>query len=116
MDDLSKSKIEHLYAIVFRDHDVAWFYIAMDHTPFMGGRNGACDLVDQVHDFGTVDKIFTDHRSQICAIDILHNDELVLPNLFDVVDGADVGVIETGDGLSLSDQLALCLIIIDKVG
>ena len=102
-DDLGQAEVENLGVAALGDEDVRGLDVAMDDSLGVRGVEGVGDLDGERRAGCRVPA--ADRRSGASAwhaIEILHGDEGFAVLLADVVNGADVGMVERGSGLRLA--------------
>ena len=104
--DLGQPEIEHLGMPALGDKDVARLDVAVNDPFGMRGIQCIGNLNSQSEqDFG-LDGPSRDAMLQGHAVQKLHGDERVTAFLAYVVNGADVGMVQSGSSLSLSLETA----------
>ena len=101
---VSQAEVEHLEAALGIAEDVGALEIAMDDAAAvrMCKRVGRFDRT--ANDGGRVVSARRDTSREASALDVFHRDVGVAVLLADIVDGADVGMIQSGGGASLPHQ------------
>src|ERR1035438_5218071 len=98
----SEAKIEDLGLASHSDHDVRGFDIAVGDAGGVGSIQGIGDLNCEPQQRIQIQRTAGDLVAQDSAVEILHDDESATALLTDVMDGADVGVIQRGGCLRLA--------------
>src|SRR6185437_11683934 len=109
--DLCQAEVQNLGMTAVSYENVCRLDVPMDDAARMCRLKGVSDLNRQSHDLIDIQGMVADQMLQSLSFQILHYDErsaVVLPN---VVDGADIGVIETGSGLGLAPEAAERLLV-----
>ena len=101
-DLFGEAKIEHLDAALVVDHDVGGLEVAMDDSLVVRGREGVGKRVADVDDLVGGQAVSGDDAVERLALDELHGEEVDAAGLFNGVDGDNVGMVERGDGASLT--------------
>ncbi len=104
LGDLRESEIQHLQLPARRDDDVLRFDVTMHDAGGVGRLQRLRRLYADVRHFVGRQRVRSDPLGQTLAVDILHDDEDALVFFADLVDGADVGMVECRGGLGLIDQ------------
>jgi ABC-type microcin C transport system duplicated ATPase subunit YejF len=77
----------------FGDENVCGFDVAMNYSFPMGSLEPCRDPYGNVEEGFSFHRTETDAVLQRCALQVLHSDERTTVSFFDVVDGADVGMV-----------------------
>jgi hypothetical protein len=102
--ELGQPEVEHLDSTIRRDHHVRAFQVAMDDSAIVR----MCKGLGQLH--AVTDHVVDRQRpagdpsAERRAVDDFHRDVGVAVGFADVVDGADVRMIERGRGARLAQQ------------
>ena len=97
-----EAKIEDLGLTALGNHDVGGFDVAMDDARGVGHVQGIGDLDGELQQRIQIQGTAGDLVGQDAAVEVLHDDESAAVLLPDVMDRADVGVIEGGCRLRLA--------------
>ena len=97
-------------------HHVVGFDVAVNDAFTVGFPRSQSDLGRDIKSLSQRARIGCDPLAQALAFDESHRDEQLAVVLVNLVDGADVGVIEGGDGASLVDEARLVLLVLQRVG
>jgi hypothetical protein len=84
-----------------RRHHVAGLEVAVDDTVLVGGRKGVGDLRSDLERLGQGERPLLQRLGERLAAQVLHHEERLALLLPDVVQRADGGVLEGGDGARL---------------
>ena len=103
---LGEAEIEHFHAIARPDEDVGGFDVAVDDARAMRGVQRVGDLGAHVEGGVQAQRTGGEPILQRRALQILHDDERPPVLLADVVDGADVRVVERRRRLRLAREPA----------
>jgi len=96
-DQFGETEIEELHVAALVDHDVRRLQVAMDDSRGMGGSEGVGDG-DAVPECLVDPQPPSMHQAiERLAVDVLHDEEVEVPLAADVVNRADVRVIQRGD-------------------
>src|ERR1700693_6450703 len=98
-----------------RDEDICRLDVAMDDAFGVGGVESAGELHAEIEDGFDVEGLFRDQMLEGVALEKFHGDECAIFTLVDVVDGANVGVVESGGGASLATETFERLRIVSDV-
>src|SRR5438270_11089369 len=106
MRHFGQSKVENLCRATLRDEDVCRLDIAMDNALGMRRieRIGYVNA-DRQQSFG-LKRARADQILQRLAFEIFHDDEGLIALLADVIDRADIGMVQRRGGLSLTAEAA----------
>ena len=100
---LGQAEVEELYLSALRDEDVGRLDVAMDDAVLVRGVERVGDLDAEVEDLVGLERPADDEPVlQRFAFHQLHDDEGLPVRLVDVVDRADVRVLERGSGPRLA--------------
>ena len=105
----SEAKIKDLGLASLGDHDVRGFYVAVDDASSVGRVQGIGDFNCEPQQRIQIERTAGDLVGQESAVNILHDDEGATVLLTDVVDGADVRMIQRGCRLRLTLETAQSL-------
>ncbi len=104
-----EAEIEHLDAVLRTDDDVGGLEIAMDDAPLVRMRQRARDL-RAVPKYGFDGQaVERQHLGERTAVHVLHRDEHAAAGIADLVDGADVRMIEVRGRAGLVEEPAAIL-------
>ena len=106
---LGEAEIEHLHVIARADEDVGGLDVAVDDARGMRGVQRVGDLDAHVEHRGQAQRTGGEPILQRRALQILHDDERPPVLLADVVDGADVRVVQRRRRLRFAREPAQCL-------
>jgi hypothetical protein len=113
--ELGEAEIENFGLTFRRDEDICRLDVAMDDAFGVGGVESTGDLHAEIEDGFDVEGLFRDQMLEGVALEKFHGDECAIFTLVDVVDGANVGVVESGGGASLATETFERLRIVSDV-
>ena len=93
-----QAEIEHLDAVVLRDHDVVGLEIAMEDAPIVRRGQPFGHFRGNAQRVLRRQRLAVHQRAQVLAVDQLHGDPGEALGVTRLVDGDDVGMIEGGGG------------------
>jgi hypothetical protein len=99
-----ESKIQHLHLSSRRDDDVLRLDVAMDDAGGVSLFKRLRRLHANVHHLGGRQRTLRDPLGQTLAVDVWHDDEDAVVFFADLVDRADVGMVQRRGGLGFVDQ------------
>src|SRR5580704_1085472 len=88
----------------FGDENVSGFDVAMDNALGMCGVEAVGNFDGQGENSLVIQGLAGDEMFQGDAIEVLHGDERLVFVLSDVVNGADIGMVESGGGTSFAPE------------
>ena len=88
----------------------------MDNSGFMRGFERICDLDGDLQNLKPWQRFAGDHVLEGGPLQQFHHDEGLSLELVNLVDSADVGMIETGGGAGLALKPFQCLGVADQFG
>ena len=100
--EFRQSEIENLGLASLSDKDIRRFDVTMHNSAGVGGIECVGNLYTQFEQLRGLERATLDHMLQGRAIQILHGDEGLPTLLADVIDGANIGVVESRCGLGLA--------------
>src|SRR5579863_2647014 len=115
MGNFGEAEIENFGVAAFGHEDVCGLDIAVNDAFGVGGVEGVRDFDSQVEEQVQLHGTASDEVLQSLAFEALHGDEGASVFFADVVDGADVGMVESGGGLGLATKTAERLGIFGEV-
>ena len=101
-DEFGQTKVENLGVAALGDKDVCRLDVAVNDALRVCGIQSIGDVAGQRQQRFGVDGAALDAMLQGLAVEELHGDEGLAVGLTDIVNGADIGVIERGGGLGLA--------------
>jgi hypothetical protein len=111
-DSFGQSEVENFGVAAIGDEEISRLYIAMDNSPLLPWSISRERLSGRPSsDAGLNSSLCSIFSIEVAdALDAAHNKEtaLVLANL---VDGADIGMIQRGGGMGLAAEVFKCLLI-----
>ena len=113
---LGQAEIEDLHLAAAVDHDVAGLDVAMDDLPALGGGHAVGDLRGDVHDLIQGERLQLQQLVEGDAVDVLHDDVFPVVLLGDLIDGADVGVVQPRRRLGFAQETGFRIAVADGVG
>ena len=103
-DRLGEPEVEQLGLVSGGEEHVGRLQIAVDDVAGVGRAQGIGNLNADLHHALRAQRAVGHHFAQAAALEQLHHHERTAAGLADVVDGADVGVIERRGGLRLPPE------------
>src|ERR1700683_5769156 len=100
LDHLRQAEVENLCVSALGDEYIGRLDIAVDNPSAMGRIQGVSDLDGQRENYGSVHRTIANAVLERPTVEIFHDDERSAFLLINLMDGADVWVIERGRGLS----------------
>ncbi len=100
--DLGQAKVEDFGVAAFGDEDVSGLDVAVDDAFGVGGVEGVGNFDGECRGAVHLHRAAGDPVLEGLAFETFHGDEGLAVLFADVVDGADVGMIESGGGLGLA--------------
>ncbi|MCU0640170.1 MAG: hypothetical protein MUF59_09930 [Candidatus Krumholzibacteria bacterium] len=91
------------------DNDIGRFDVAMDYPLFVRALEAVGDLGDYIYRFREGQRSFIDHLPQRRPFAVGHHDERDPLELLDLVDRADILMVERGGGACLPDEMLVGL-------
>jgi hypothetical protein len=113
--DFCEAEVEELGLSAFGDKNIGRLDIAMNDAFAVGGVEGVGDLDAQRDQGFGVERAAFDAMLQGLAFEELDRDEGQAVLLVDLVNGADIGMVESGGGLSFALKAAEGLMIFGHV-
>ena len=104
--DLGQAKVQHLGVPALGDKNVGRLDVAMNDAFGMGGIERIGNLDGEPQQRVQFHRTPRDQILQGHALEILHGDKRLAILLANVVDGADVGMVQRGSGLGLALKAA----------
>ena len=101
---LGEAKVQHLHVPLPGHHDVGRLQVAVDHSPPVGFLERLGELVGEVDDLADGQQIAAGGDLQRLALDVLHDDERAAVGVADLVDLADVRMVERRGGERFAPQ------------
>ena len=98
LDHLRQAEVENLCVSALGDENIGRLDIAVDDPFAMGRIQGVSDLDGQRENHVRVHRTVADAMLERHTVEILHDDERFAFLLINLMDGADVWVIERGRG------------------
>ncbi len=99
---LGQAEIDNFDLVVTGDEDVLRLEIAVDNAGGVSASEGIGDLQGVAHGLANGKAVGGDEMAQRLAVDIFHDDEVAVGLGKKIVDGDDVGVIQSGSRLRLA--------------
>ncbi len=99
--DFGQAEIENLGVAALGDEDVGGLDVAMDDALGMRGIEAVGNFEGEGDDSFVIQRLAADLVLQGQAIQKFHGDEGLLAVFADFVDGADIGMVESGSGAGL---------------
>ena len=99
---LCETKVQHLGLAVCSEKDIGGLNIAVNDAFRVGGDERICHLDAHVQNLVSFERIAANQLLQAFAFQLLHDDEGVPVVVLDVVNRADVGMIQLGGRSSLA--------------
>src|SRR5208283_788602 len=103
---LGKSEVENLRLSPAGDEYIGWLDVTMHNTAAVGSVECVGNLNAKLQQLVDLERTVLDLVLERLTIQKLHRDKCLRFLLADVVDGADVGMIQGGGGLCLSTEAA----------
>jgi hypothetical protein len=100
--DFGEAEVENFCLAARGDENVGGFYVAMDDAFGMSGIERVGDVHGEFEQCVEIERAAGDSVLERFAFEALHGDEGFAVFLADVVDGANIGVIEGGGGLGFA--------------
>ena len=100
---LRQSEVEDFGLPVFRQKNVGWFYVAMNDALRVGRRQSVGCLYRDLEDLIQIHGLAPDALLQALTLELFHHDKGMAIIVLNIVDRADVGMIQ----LRCSSRLAL---------
>lgn len=100
------AEVQHLDGAVVGDHHVLGFEVPVDDAPGVGRGQGVADPVRDL-EFPVLPEVGLEGLPQGAALDQLQDEEVRVLALDEVVDVADVGVVQQGEDLRLFEETLL---------
>ena len=100
LDHLRQAEVENLCVCALGDEYIGRLHIAVDNPSGMGRIQGVSDLDGQRENDGRVHRTVANAVLERHTVEIFHDDECFAFLLINLMDGADVRVIERGRGFS----------------
>jgi hypothetical protein len=100
--DFREAEVENFGLAAAGDEDVGGLDVAMDDALGVGGVEGVGDFEGDFEEGVEVEGVAVDAMLKGGAVEILHGDEGLAVLFADVVDGADVGVVQGGGRLGFA--------------
>jgi hypothetical protein len=97
-----EAEVENFCVAAAGDEDVGRFYVAVNDAGGVGGVESVGDLNADIEKLIEIDGTIADQMLERLAVEEFHGDEGAAFGFADVVDGADVGVVEGGGGLGFA--------------
>ena len=114
---LRQTEIQHLDATSGHDDHVGSFQIAMNNAAFMSMRHGVGDLFAVTNHRLHGQAVFWNLLRQRTSADEFHDDVVLAVRFTDVIDGANVGMVQCGSGARLANQKrARVFVVVQLVG
>ena len=113
--DFCQAEVENFGVSALGDEDVGGLDIAMDDAFAMGGIEGVGDLDRQAEQHIHFQRTAGDAMLEGQAVQVLHGNEGLAILFANVVDGADVGVVQGGRRFGLTPEALQCLTILSHV-
>ncbi len=105
---LGQAEVDDLDLVAGADHQVGRLDVAMDDAVLVGVMQAGEQLGGEVGGSGEIERAAVDSVGQGFAVVVAHDeDDLAVGELFDVMDAADVGVVEDRGGARLLKQTVL---------
>ncbi|HHH40429.1 MAG TPA: hypothetical protein ENK56_00310 [Chloroflexi bacterium] len=104
LQDLGQSEIGEQRPVALGDEDVPRLDIPMDDPMLMGVPQRVANLADDLVDGLQVERLPFEHIPQGAGLDILHHQVGQVSLAVEVVNGEDVGVVQSGDSLGLPGE------------
>ena len=104
---LRQAEIHHDGAALGGDHDVGRFDVAMDGAVVVGFLEPLGHLNPEIDQPVDVERPLADHRRELAAFEIGHRDERLPIGLIDLVDRANVGVVQRRRGTGFAKETGL---------
>ena len=98
------------------DHDIGRFDVAMDGAVVVGFLEPLGHLDAKVNQSVDVERALPDQRRQLAAFEIGHGDEGLPVDLVDLIDGANVGVIQRRRRAGLAKESGLGVRRAERLG
>ena len=98
--EFGKTEIQYLGVAALGDEKIRGFDIAMDDAFAVSRVESVCDLDGQRHERFVLERTPCNAMLERHAIEKLHGDESLASFVPDVVNGANIGMIQSGRGLS----------------
>src|SRR6185437_12607669 len=95
--ELRQAEIEHLHAAALGDEDVAWLQVAVQNAFDVRGLQGIGDFDSPLYRLRRRDRPARQPRVQRLALEQLHHEKGLALVLAELVQGADVGMVERRD-------------------
>src|SRR5579863_9640544 len=92
---LGKSEVENLGVLALGDEDVGGLDVTVNDTAGMGSVESIGDFDAEREDGFELDGTSRDQMLQRGAVEVLHDEESASAILADVIDGANVGMIQS---------------------
>ena len=101
---LGETEVEHLYVAIAGDHDVRRLEVPMNDALLMRRVDGLGDLGPNFQDIGKPQRTRSHFLLEGHAFDVLHRDIGLAVRLADLVDLANVGMVQGGRRLRLAQE------------
>jgi ribosomal protein S16 len=92
--NFGQTEIEDLRLSAFGNKKVCWFQIAVNNSRAVRHVEGVGNLRSEIHQLLDRHRLSLDTRLQRAAFEVLHHNVVAVVILSDVVDRADVGMVE----------------------
>src|SRR5882724_679728 len=115
-NQFGQAEIQYLGLSTPGDENIGRLEIAMDDSTLMGGVEGVGNLNGDVKNLSARQRLARDDVLESQAFQELHRNEGVAFGFVDLVNGADVGMIEGRGGPCLALKSLQDLMVADKVG
>ena len=96
--NFGEAEVENFRAAALGDEDVGGFYIAVDDSGVVGGVEGVGAVDADFEEAFEFERVRGDEVLERGAVEKFHGDEGAAVVFADVVDGADVGMVQRGGG------------------
>ncbi len=110
-----QSEVEYLHLPGVGNEDIGGLDVAMNDAFFVAGGQCVRHLDADIQNLVDVHGLATQTLFQADALELLHDDERQAVHLFNVVDGADAGVVQLRGSAGLPQEAVHRLLVVDQV-